>query len=89
MATQKFMGAGQMLDRLSAQVGNREEAVRILQARGHLEKDGKTWTTEGAKRNAMTAEGRAINRAAKASGKPESKFKYTPATNRATLRKTY
>jgi hypothetical protein len=84
--TQKFMGAGQMLDRLAAQVGNRDEAIGILKARGHLMPDGKTWTPEGAKRNAMTAAERAKDRAAKATGLPTSHFKYDPKTNRATKR---
>lgn len=83
--TQKFMGAGQMLDRLSAQVGNKEEAQRILVARGHMTSDGK-WTKEGAARNAMTAAERAKDRASKASGLPTSRYKYDPKTNRATKR---
>ena len=35
----------------------------------------------------MTAEERAKDRAAKATGKPRHAFKYNPKTNRATLRK--
>jgi hypothetical protein len=31
MATQKFMGRHQLIDRLAAQVGSRETAVAILQ----------------------------------------------------------
>jgi hypothetical protein len=81
--TQKFMGANQMLDRLTAQVGDRQKAIDILKARGHLEADGKTWTAAGAARNAMTAEERAKDRAATASGKPASSFKYSARTNRA------
>jgi hypothetical protein len=81
--TQKFMGANQMLNRLAEQVGSRQKAVDILKARGHLEADGKTWTAAGAKRNAMTAEERAKDRASKESGKPASDFKYNPRTNRA------
>lgn len=87
MATQKFMGRNQLIDRLAAQVGNRDTAVKILQQRGHLKADGKTFTPEGAKRNAMTAEERAKDRAAKATGKPPSRFTYSPKTNRAKLRK--
>ena len=30
MITQKFMGRGQLINRLSAQVGSREKAVRIF-----------------------------------------------------------
>ena len=84
--TQKFMGAYQMLDRLTAQVGDRDTAIGILKERGHLMADGKTWTPEGAKRNAMTAAERAKDRAAKASGLPVTHFKYDPKTNRATKR---
>lgn len=87
MTTQKFMGKNQMLDRLAAQVGNKESAIKILQQRGHLKADGKTWTAEGAKRNAMTAQERAVDRASKSSGKKPSAYKYDPSTNRATLRK--
>jgi len=85
-ATQKFMGAGQMLERLTAQVGgNRQEAIGILKARGHMTAEG-AWTPEGAARNAMTAAERAKDRAAKASGLPVNRFKYDPKTNRATKR---
>jgi hypothetical protein len=45
--------------------------------------DGKTFTHEGAKRNAMTAEDRAIDRASKASNKPASDFHYDVRTNYA------
>lgn len=83
--TQKFMGAGQMLDRLAAQVGSKEEARAILIKRGHMTPTG-TWTPEGAKRNAMTAAERAKDREAKRTGLPVSHFKYDPKTNRATKR---
>jgi hypothetical protein len=88
MATQKFMGKHQLIDRLAAQVGNRDMAVEILKNRGHLAADGKTLTAAGMKRDAMTAEERAKDRAAKRTGKPASDFKYNPKTNRAT-RKTF
>ena len=55
MATQKFMGKGQLLERLTAQVGDRKLAVGILQKRGHITADGKSYTEEGMKRNNMTA----------------------------------
>lgn len=87
MATQKFMGQNQLIDRLAAQVGDRDSAIKILQDRGHLKADGKTFTAEGAKRNMMTAEERAIDRAKKRSGNPKSAYKYNPKTNRATLKK--
>lgn len=86
MATQKFMGKGQLLERLAAQVGDRELAVAILQKRGHLKADGKTYTAEGRKRNAMTASERAKDRAVKKSGGQMSDYVYDPSTNRATLK---
>jgi len=87
MTTQKFMGKGQLIERLAAQVGNRDTAIKILQERGHLKADGKTFTAEGAKRNNMTAEERAKDRSAKRLDKKPEAFKYDPKTNRATLRK--
>lgn len=81
MATQKFMGRGQLLQRLTAQVGDKKLAVGILQKRGHLKSDGKTYTKEGMKRNAMTAEERAKDRASKYTGRNPNSFKYNPVTN--------
>lgn len=81
MATQKFMGRGKLLERLTAQVGSKKLAVEILQKRGHLKADGKTYTKEGMKRNMMTAEERAKDRAAKYTGRTASSFKYNPITN--------
>jgi hypothetical protein len=81
MATQKFMGRGKLLERLSAQVGDKKLAVEILQKRGHLKADGKTYTAKGLVRNAMTAEERAKDRASKKTGKPASSFKYNSTTN--------
>lgn len=86
MATQKFMGKGQLIDRLAAQVGNREMAINILKDRGDLKADGKTLTPQGEKRNNMTAEERAIDRASKRSGKPKNSYEYAAKTNRATLK---
>jgi hypothetical protein len=85
MVTQKFMGRGQLLDRLTAQVGSRGKAIAILQKRGHLKADGKTYTQEGMKRNAMTAEERAKDRASKYTGRPVEDFKYNPRTNTVKL----
>jgi len=81
MATQKFMGKGQLIERLTAQVGSRKLAIGILQKRGDLKADGKTYTEKGMKRNAMTAEERAKDRASKRTGLPASKFSYNPKTN--------
>ena len=79
------MGAGQMLDRLAAQVGSKDEAKRLLIARGHMTEAG-AWTPAGAARNAMTAAERAKDRESKRTGLPTSYFKYDPKTNRATKR---
>lgn len=86
MTTQKFMGRGQLIKRLSAQVGSKELAVNLLKQRGDLKADGKTLTAKGKKRNEMTAEERAKDRASKSSGKSTSAYKYNPRTNRATLK---
>ena len=86
MATQKFMGKGQLLERLTAQVGNKKLAVSILQKRGHLKSDGRTYTEEGFKRNSMTAEERAKDRASKITGRSEKDFVYNPKTNTAKKR---
>lgn len=81
--TQLFMGRGQLVDRLTKQVGDRKMAVELLIKRGHLKSDGKTFTKAGAMRNSMTAGERAIDRAAKYSGKNKSNFTYNPITNEA------
>jgi len=94
MATQKFMGKGVLLERLTEQLRTQkgapedpEGAARaILVKRGHMTKDGK-YTEAGKKRNSMTAEERAKDRASKKLKKPVSAFKYTPRTNTATLKK--
>ena len=87
MATQKFMGKGQLINRLAAQVGSREMAIGILKDRGQLKADGKTLTAEGKKRNNMTAEERAKDRASKATGKPAGSFTYNASTNRTKNKK--
>ena len=73
-ATQKFMGRNQMLPRLAAQVGSQEMATKLLVDRGHMTENGK-WTEAGAKRNAMTAAERAIDRAATAANKQPQQYK--------------
>ena len=85
MATQKFMGRGQLIDRLAAQVGSRDMALDILKKRGHVNAKGEL-TEEGRKRDKMTAEERAKDRAAKRLGRPPSSFDYNPRTNTAKLR---
>jgi hypothetical protein len=86
MTTQKFMGRHSLLKRLSAQVGNEDTAKKILVDRGHMTKDGKL-TAAGKKRDAMTAEERAKDRAAKRTGKPANEFTYNPSSNTARLRR--
>lgn len=81
MATQKFMGEGQLVNRLAAQVGSKELAITLLKKRGHMNANG-TLTAAGRARNNMTAEERAKDRASKATGDPKSSFSYNPATNR-------
>jgi len=85
-ATQKFMGRNSLIDRLTAQVGDRGKAIGILQERGHVDAKGKL-TEAGRKRDAMTAEERALDRAAKLRKRPTSAFTYDPKTNRATLKR--
>lgn len=86
MATQKFMGRWQLIDRLAAQVGSRDTALEILKKRGHVDSSGQL-TAEGRKRDMMTAEERAKDRAAKRTGKPANQFTYNPETNTAKLRR--
>ncbi len=83
MTTQKFMGRNQLIDRLTAQMnGNREAALDVLRKRGHVDDKGNL-TAEGKKRDAMTAEERAIDRAVKRTGGSPQNFKNNPRTNRA------
>lgn len=82
--TQAHMGKNQLIDRLTAQVGDRATALKLLVARGHVYPGTETLTPEGQKRDNMTAEERAKDRAARASKQPASAFKYNPRTNRAT-----
>lgn len=88
MATQKFMGKNQLIDRLAAQVGDRGMAIGILQKRGQLKADGKTLTPSGQARDNMTAEERAKDRAVKRTKATDTAtdFTYNPRTNRATRR---
>ena len=83
----KFTGRGQLIDRLSYQVGDRKKALRILADRGHVVRGTPKLTPTGKIRDAMTAEERAIERAAKKSGKYTSYYQYDKNTNRAKLKK--
>jgi hypothetical protein len=86
MVTQKHMGRFQIIDRLAAQVGDRAKALKILEGYGYVKPGTEELTAEGLKRNAMTAEERAKDRAAKRTGGKPTDFKYDPRTNRATLK---
>ena len=87
MATQKHMGANSLVARLTAQVGSREMAVKILRQRGHMEMDSERLTPAGQARDGMTAKERALDRASARSAHPASAYKYNPATNSATLKR--
>jgi hypothetical protein len=87
MATQKFMGANNLIDRLTAQVGSRETAIKLLRDRGHMHEHTEELTEGGLVRNSMTAEERAKDRASKLSGKKATAYTYNPDTNRATLKR--
>ena len=77
METQKFMGRNQLVKRLIAQVGDKGFAYALLKKRGHMNADG-TLTAKGEKRNQMTAEERAFDRA----GETPHTHTYNPKTNR-------
>lgn len=86
MATQKFMGRGQIVKRLTAQVKSKARAIALLKKNDLMTESGDL-TEKGRKRNAMTAEERAKDREAKYSGRKPSDYRYNPRTNRATLKK--
>jgi len=86
--TEEYMGRNQLIDRLSAQVGNRKIAIKILQNRGMLYPGTETLTKKGMARNSMTAEERAIDRAVIRSGKHKSEYIYNPKNNCATLNRS-
>jgi hypothetical protein len=85
MRQKDLLDKGQLVNRLASQVGSRERAVAILQSRGHLAADGKTLTEEGIRRDSMTASDRAIDRAARRTGRPHNHFYYDQFTNTAKL----
>lgn len=72
-----------LLTRLTRQIGTanypdaREEAKRILRERGHMKKNSEELTVAGKQREAMGPAKRAIDRAAKRSGRDPKDFKYT------------
>lgn len=78
-----------MVNRLTAQVGSKEKAVGILRDLKYMKKDSEELTKKGTQRDKLTARERAIDRAAKVSGKPKSQFRYDKNTNRAILKKDH
>lgn len=88
MTTKAHLGKNSLIDRLTAQVGgNRAMALGILEKRGHVKPGTEELTEAGKARDAMTASERAINRASTRAGNPESRYRYDPNTNRATLKR--
>ena len=85
MESQNYMGRNQLINRLTDQVGDRNMALGILEKRGHVYPNTDKLTLTGQIRDDMTAEERALNRAAKESGKPVSSFTYDPTTNSTRL----
>ena len=86
MNTDDFTGAGQLIERLTEQVGDRELALKILEKRGHVYPNTDMLTEEGLLRDNMTAEERALDRAAKQTNKSPDKFLYDPTTNKTKLK---
>lgn len=80
-----------ILDRLTDQLSGRgiknpfSVAEQLLKKNGILDLKGNL-TLLGKKRNAMTPAQRAIDRAAKRSGRSKHDYKYNAKTNRATLK---
>ena len=85
MIKPSLLDKGQLINRLTAQVGSKAKAIAILQKRGHLAADGKTLTVEGQARNEMSASERAIDRASKKTGQPANHFYYDQFKNNAKL----
>lgn len=84
-ATQQFMGRNQLVDRLTAQIGDRDTAMAVLRKRGQMDAKGEL-TALGRQRDQMTAQERALDRAHRQTGRPVQDFTYNPTTNRATAR---
>ncbi len=77
-----------LIDRLTEQLGgNREMALSILRDRGHVHQNSERLTAEGLHREMLGPAGRAIDRAAKTSGRLARDYQYDARTNRATLKK--
>lgn len=94
MATQKYMGKGVLLERLTEQMRTQKSppkdpeatARAVLMARGMLDSKG-NYTDKGKERSNMTAEERALDRAVKRTGSPKTAFKYNPKNNLALRKK--
>jgi hypothetical protein len=84
METQRFMGSGQLVNRLTAQVRDKGFAEALLKKRGDMNPDG-SLTAKGEEANAMNSGQRATKRASEKSGKPESLYTYNASTNTSTL----
>jgi hypothetical protein len=65
----------------------RDMALSSLRDRGHVHQHSEALTAEGEARDQMGAGGRAIDRAAKASGRRASEYGYNQHSNRATLKR--
>ena len=76
METQAFMGTGELIPRLMAQVGSASFGMALARNNGFLNADGGL-SALGMQRNGMDAEGRAIDRAG-------GTGVYNPTTNRVT-----
>jgi hypothetical protein len=85
MQSQKYTGRNQLINRLASQVGSKDMAIGILKKSGDLTESGK-FTAKGARRNAMTAGERAVDRASKSSSHSKNEYIYNSETNRATLK---
>lgn len=81
-----------LLTRLTRQLaskgvkGAKGMAIALLKKNGQMSSDG-SLTAKGKKRQSLGNAGRAKDRAAKASGRKPSDYKYNPKTNKATLKK--
>ena len=62
METQAFMGTGELIPRLMAQVGSASFGMALAKKNGFINTDG-SMSDLGMARNGMTAEQRAIDRA--------------------------
>lgn len=71
-----------LLTRLTRQLSKddvenaRDEAIAKLRERGHMKQNSLELTKAGKEREAMGPAGRAIDRAARLSGRPKSDYKY-------------